>query len=123
MEALAREEPTLQALPMTRILGAIFSARLESLGGFSILRDAPGHPEMMERLWSRAWPGCIAGDLLLHLLQLRAAGLDASVNKAIAIELAYLSRATTQEGLPETERVSATSRTPGSPLAELWDSL
>ena len=68
-EALAREEPTLKALPMTRILGTIFSARLESLGGFSILHDAPGHLEMMERLWSRVWPGCIAGDLLLHLLQ------------------------------------------------------
>src|SRR5436309_165694 len=84
MADLADKEPALQGFPVTRLLTAMYSSRLESLGGLSILQDSPGLPEMFERLWARAWPGCIAGDLLLNLLQIRAAGLDASVNKAFA---------------------------------------
>lgn len=73
-----------------QMLGSVYGKALEPYGGLATLLGAPSGDAMYKKAMRSLWPGSIAGDLLLYLLQMRAAGIPASVNKAIAIELVLL---------------------------------
>src|SRR5262245_30880571 len=73
LEGLMKAEPSLQGYPVSRMIGDYFGRVLEPLGGFSVLGQIPGYEAMDERFGKSFWPGAIAGDLLLSMLQLRAA--------------------------------------------------
>jgi len=118
-----RTNPEFQDLPFYRIAGELFGSLLEPLGGFSVLLDAPTYSDLRERVTKRTWPGCIAGDLLFNLLQLRGNGLSASVNKAIEIDVDFLSRATNREGFPglgKTVRYVRKAWEDFKPACHLW---
>jgi hypothetical protein len=122
LEAAIKTEPAYDGLPIPGMVGKLFGHLMEPLGGFAALQDAPALGEMLERIASRIWPGHAVGGLLLHLLQLRAAGLPASVNKAIAIELDYLTNEPT-DGIPgagKNERYLRKAWAEFKPTCHLW---
>jgi hypothetical protein len=125
LEEAVKRRPEYQGLDVPRLIGQVFGSLLAPLGGFSVLRDAPAFGEMMDRLRSRAWPGSVAGGLLLNLLQLRAANLPASVNKAIAIEEEYLSGVSTTgfPGAGKNERYIRDCWAEFKPVCHLWAAL
>lgn len=122
LEEAVRKEPRYQNLDVPRLMGEVFGSLLAPLGGFSALRDAPGFDEMVDRRSSRVWPGCVAGDLLINVLQLSAEGLPASINRAIAIEEEYLSDIPTagRPGAGKNERYIRTCWADFKSVCHLW---
>lgn len=122
METLLRQSPDFEPYSMGRKLGEHFGGVLGPLGGFSALREAPPYPEMERRAGNSSWPGAIAGDLLNSLIQMRAAGIEASVNKAVAIAVDFLADATAAQGAPggKTDRYVRQAWEDFKPACHLW---
>ncbi len=118
--------PGFQA-PLGRTLGGSLGETLQRFGGFSALSKAPIFEEIWERMTSQGWPGSISGDILLNLLQMRASGTSASVNKAVAIAVHYLSDAKAAgEGEPsggKSERYVREAWANFKPVSHLWAAL
>lgn len=100
METFIRSLPEAEGYPVGSILGAHLGRALEPIGGFPLLSQAPSFSEAELQMGDRAWPGSIAGDLLNYLIQMTAAGLQASINKAVAMSEEYLKDATARKGPP-----------------------
>gem|GEM_PF-5002746 len=95
---------------------------LAPIGGFPTLTEAPPYPEVVERQQRSAWPGCAAGDVLLYLLQIDAAGIPSSVNKAVFVARDYLQGAKDGEGenIGASERYIRQCWEDFKPVAHLW---
>jgi len=124
LEASLRDEPGMQPRELSRVLGEWFGARLEDVGGFSILGNAPALPELQERLYGSIWPGQAAGDILINLLQLEVSGVGASVNKAVALTIGLLRSGVTKKsgepGAGKSERYIRKAWEEFKPACHLW---
>lgn len=122
METFLRQRPDFEPYSMGRKLGEHVGGVLGPLGGFAALSQAPPFLEMERRADDSSWPGAIAGDLLISLIQMRAAGLESSVSKAVAIALDSLARATPAEGTTggRTERYVRQAWENFKPVCHLW---
>ncbi len=122
MEEHFRQRPEYESLPLGGFLGDYLGRSLESLGGFSVLSEAPNYEAMLDRAVQSVWPGCVAGDLLIHLIQMHAAGVQASVNKAVAIEKVFLAEAAAADGSStgKTERYIRRAWEEFKPACHLW---
>jgi hypothetical protein len=85
---------------VSAVVGVQLGRWIHPLGGFPRLASAPSANDAAERLFDNAWPGSVAGDLLLYLHQMRLSGIEPSVNKAVTLEVDYLAGATTVAGAP-----------------------
>jgi hypothetical protein len=122
VETFLRQSPDLEPYSMSGKIGEHLGRVLGPLGGFSVLSQAPSYLEMERRAGDSSWPGAIAGDLLNSLIQMRAAGLQASVSKAVAIAVDFLADATATEGTlgGKTERYVRQAWENFKPVCHLW---
>lgn len=102
--------------------GATLAYWLQPHGGFTSLCSAPGSEEVLEKFFTRVWPGSIAGDILCYMLQMEVSGIAPSVNKGVAIVVDYLRGATTATGRggPCSERYIRAAWEEFKPVAHFW---
>jgi hypothetical protein len=122
IETRIRKLPEAQDYPVGPLLGELLGRALEPLGGFPALDQAPSFSEVVRQLADRAWPGSIAGDVLNYLLQMKAAGYQASVNKAVALSEAFLGEAMPRMGPPggKSNRYIRQAWEDFKPVSHLW---
>lgn len=122
MEKYIRRMPEYGSAPIGGALGDFLGRSLEPVGGFSALSEAPTYGEMERRMGGSAWPGSIAGDLLINLIQMRSSGVQGSVNKAVAIVKEFLKGAATADGSStgKTERYIRQAWEDFKPACHLW---
>jgi hypothetical protein len=74
------------------------------------------------RLRDSAWPGSVAGDLLIYLQQTRASGIKPSINKALALVVCSLKGATNARRKPRgrSSRYIRKQWEEFKPVAHLW---
>jgi hypothetical protein len=116
------EAPTDAGL-MGAVVGWHLGEWLQPFGGFQQLTRAPSASDTYQRLLSSFWPGSVAGDLLVYMHRMKVSGVKPSVNKAIAIAVDYLKRATTPNGAPgpgKSDRYVRDQWTEYKPVAHLW---
>jgi len=122
MEAHIRDLPEARGYSPGQLIGAYFGKVLEAIGGFRALSQAPSVSEARTQVEERVWPASIAGDILNYLIQMRAAGLGVSVNKAVALSEEYLKGATTRKGPPggRSDRYIRQAWEDFKPVCHLW---
>jgi len=102
--------------------GATLAYWLRPHGGFAALSAAPSLEKVLEGMYSKVWPGSIAGDILCYMLQMEISGIAPSVNKSIALVADYLRGATTSQGHggPQSERYIRAAWEEFKPVSHFW---
>jgi hypothetical protein len=95
-EVLAELPPDL----VSATVGMVLGQWLQPLGGFQRLTSAPSATDAYLRMYGSVWPGSVSGDMLIYMHRMKVSRIEPSVNKAVAIAVDYLKRATTPTGAP-----------------------